>query len=302
MSVEDCLKRNAGFTLIEVMIGVAILGAVALTFGSVFFQIHKQSAKAEAFMVADNTAKAVQAIFSNRDLCDNALRNSSGGKVVFDPATQPVSVGRIMYTSALNPGQSTIGFTEKQKITPNVTLFSISFAEQKQGFGQSQILVNSVNYNVYTGYVTLTFAGPNDAATAGKSLPQRQIPLVVAVDPNSKTIEYCFLNLSLIQLCQQAGGQIDTATGRCTNTVYQKVVNQTCGPSNSTACPGTAGCFDAYIVDGFKADGSPNCICQEVCSQTPWPVPAPLPGPPAPTPPPWGGLPGGGPVGFGGGK
>lgn len=258
------VKTEHGFTLVEVMVAAAILATIALTFGAVFFQVNRQSSKSESLAVAENTIKAVQAIFANRDLCDNALR-FSGGKIGFSSSPgAKVPINQIMFYSW--SGSPTVAFTKGQKLSPNVTLEDISFQEQQFGVGESVLEIESGfykgKYNIFSGYVTLTFSSPKNSDPAP---PPRNLPLVVAVGQTSGTIDFCYNNLAQMSLCEKSGGTY-TTKGECDHTIDYNLRTQFCDSTN-TNCTSVAGCQNFIVIDGFTAKGLPRCRCEVICGK-----------------------------------
>jgi prepilin-type N-terminal cleavage/methylation domain-containing protein len=284
------IRRAFGFTLIEVMISVGIVAVLGLSIGIVFGNINHMAAKPEAIVSAAVIQQTATLIFKNSNLCDNSLRpagaNGAGAHVPVTVTGAPTGTTATIdhieyYDPYMKPVYDDVAISAHlgdplnppTRVGQNMYVSSITFQEQIPGQGRSKTYIGGTQYDVYAGYIKISFAPgatppatpPSaDMALAGGVAAPVIIPLNIAVNHATNQIDYCAGNASYSDICNQAGGVLD-GQGNCSKTVNNYFDLYKCPPS-----PPPFDCnaglsypwVGVWLVHQFNTStGAPECGC-----------------------------------------
>jgi prepilin-type N-terminal cleavage/methylation domain-containing protein len=286
------IRRAKGFTLIEVMIGIGIVAVLGLSVGIIFGNINRLAAKPEAILSAQVVRQMASLILRNSNLCDHALRaagvSGSGASLVMQSGTYPVPpsppppatastgafvhVDHIQFYDPAQPSRDAPAITTGMRVGQNMYIKSIDFYETTPGLNRSNANANGIVYNVFNGFIQITFGegvkAPATSFSAGKQLsggvvaPER-IPIVLAARQGGNNIDFCYGNASFSDVCNDVGGHVDATTGNCASTINNRFQNIHCPPSPAPPCGSTVfpkvGVYGITSINGVT--GQPACDC-----------------------------------------
>jgi prepilin-type N-terminal cleavage/methylation domain-containing protein len=180
------MNKQKGFTLVEVMVAVAILGAVSLGVAELFKNLSKNQAMASSYSNFENMKSSIRLVINNSKICKGAILNSSGTAQVYNPTSQ---------TFVQNFDQLKTGPNEIVKV--NSTLYGIKVNSLTlKPFGnwpstpyQESVLQDDVIKNLNKHYTTLEI---KTVDTNGK-VRNGKFDMVVLTDPISNVIEQCYV-------------------------------------------------------------------------------------------------------------
>lgn len=272
------LDTENGFSIISVLMTSVILVGAAAGLIAVVIAMYRSNSRAEAENAADQSLSMVQLIVSNKDICSSALQTSAAGKVSYT-VSAPSPIDNVVLPPTGATGPSVI-YTTGTPLSSKLQIASINFVPNSPDSGTAITIYNKQgNPTAYTEHMGNLVIGFKSAAASGVSdftggaLKARQFPLTVLVGSNN-TIDVCYANLSVQQICQQMGGMIDPAnpsSGSCIDTIFGRLVSvDQCKNSNTVPCPAAAvGQGEVIAVTGFDKSGKPICTCQLVPIFTP---------------------------------
>lgn len=263
-------QQNAGFSLVEVMIAIAIVAVLSLTSAIIFGNINRMAAQPEARASTESVGLLAKLILTNGNLCDNALRQAGNNGAGAHPSVGafPLTIDHIQMYDPKNPSALDLpAITTNDPVGPHLKISLIQFVEAST-VTRTTVKIAANLYNVYFGYVTITFASIDDApgVNSGKTLAQGvpqpvRIPVSIAVDSVKRTLDYCYNSASYQNVCEQIGGTYDTTTNFCIKTMVQRFANTTCQYAPGD-CPSiTYPRYPTKAVQSFGPDGKPNCGC-----------------------------------------
>jgi hypothetical protein len=285
-------RNQRGQTLTSNLIALAIIGAMVMGVSTAVSQFMKSAAVAREWTSISDQINIAAHIFQTPELCDLALRDSSGNPVNLNLTVTPsISIGRIYMHSALPFGPSAIALQTNNNNGSEVTLASIAVTKQAPAAAPYQISTRTpsynttvptpgaaTTYNVFPAFVTLNFTQNGNPISP---VPAQSIPLVIAVQTGAPTNYRCYSNVLNQQVCEANGGYIDNSA-RCVGTAYENTTNYgksnfvcsscTLGAANckAGACNGASPCITngpirQWVMTGFDSTGQPQCLCQWFC-------------------------------------
>lgn len=253
------LKKIGGFTLAEVMIGTAILGAVSLGVMQLINQQTKVQVRAEATYEINAVSSAIATVFRDPDTCVATFAPLGNLKNKLIPLTQiTTDSGRVLFTKGQKYGGLKVGATGNG----NVILSDLNF--ENFVVKPDPIPAGKTGYGELLLTITLTKAGKiltSDAPRTGPLAPEldrlvetRTVPLKVSVDSNY-VVTSCYSATenavadALKKACASISGTFNETTRRCELKVFpQNPVNHTTAVSTQYLNDFTSD-YDTRYVD-----------------------------------------------------
>ena len=272
------MKRSAGFTLIGVLIAVAVIGFVAVGMASLYGSMTQAIGRNNVNAAADNFARYVQGLLDQPGVCSQALVAAGGGKPVWAPPfTTGVAIHHIQIgaTAAIGPVPYIVNGHDPLIMAGNnspgqIKLTAITLRQPQPApanlpvitFEPNPVVQYSVPVQGSNTLYTVTSAVVEldlkyTGAFGGGDLAPRLISLMVAVDPATNQVAFCYQD------------QLVTA------------LNATCSAANIYpgdgiypalhGCPGTfpPTCARLHYLVGYDDQGVAMCNCVPSCSSGP---------------------------------
>jgi prepilin-type N-terminal cleavage/methylation domain-containing protein len=212
------ISKNNGFTLVEVMVVMGIMGIVALGTSSMFTNMSRQNAKQNAENDLQNLVNTVYGVLGNQSVCTAAF---SGKSYNSDSLPNGVDGGLSFAGVTIAPGTK----------WGNITINSLNWINPDTTLGSSSIMVGSTPITLTSHLVTLQIDAKINITSHSSSSFLRKINFIVGVDP-SHSIKSCFTSIDSNAVCTQLGGV--NVAGRCMMTLpINNTLSQgsTCSPN-----------------------------------------------------------------------
>lgn len=250
---------NYGYSLIEVMIAIAVLGVVAAAMAALWENMANMTIRSKANQAADALARDVQSILNQPEACDNAL-HAVGPDLIWDFTVQPtVQVDRIETTGGLVvlrrglpvPANAVLTLEDMFLREPvNDPGFTWEGAISRVGrtIGRVNPFIAPVAKTIVVAKLVMRFRHTSPVATY--QLRDRTANVTVVVDDATKKVEFCFLNRPI----------------EARNFVCDIGLANSCEPPVGPAVP--AGCVVVYYISGFTQSAEPICACKVTCGGT----------------------------------
>ncbi len=286
------LKRNSGYSLISVLVATAI---VSIALSGVMFIVDLITTTVARNKAEDNVEGAVrtiQGIVANRDLCNNALRDTDAGtRIRYNPvgcATVEVPVPRIYLQSQDNDPNATQVLSTGGTVGFGYRVRRMALRERVACQGRGEITADGIIKKTYAAELVLEFEGDGTQTTVG-ALRARTVPISVVTHPGpdgaletaDDVIDRCYQDSSAQYLCEQLGGSY-SPTGGCVailrgadiscQSILAGSVNDC--PPDPPGQPANVCCQRFYYVVGFanvnltRPNARPLCKCQRICRVT----------------------------------
>jgi type II secretory pathway pseudopilin PulG len=276
------VKFSSGFSVLEVLVGVAILSVVAVTMMSFSSNMSSSFRRGKIDNDADQLISSVQNLLNQTGdpqsatpaPCDGALLGPGGGKVSWDPVKSPLGTQGPV-GSIVAPG-GTVLAQLNQLISPNLRVVNMYLREPNaapdyassgatvgEGSPAHSVTVRGGStFDTVVAKLVIEFdlpqggvAGGGAAAggAGGTSSLRRTADVVVAINQAAPHhVAFCFTNQPIVAAHKDCN-DAPTTPGMVT-------------PANDCQIAPGPTCSKTYRVQGFTQDGQPICVCNITCT------------------------------------
>lgn len=231
------LSRNQGFTIVEVLIAVAILGLVAVGASTVMTDIFKTQSLIVDRDEANEFAASLSRFLNGDSSCSSALDNT-----LF-----PVDVAAASQSETGTPikitGYSGYGVAASSNLEVGTQVgrrLRIKVIDMKnKGVPPQDVVSGAATFKRYVAQIRLQFEQNSEGSW--KALPPRFYEIPVLVDA-AGAIKRCQVDLMIDDACRAIGSQYDAASGTCLPTTQCQMkgtfVSAVCSPAYGGCNPG----------------------------------------------------------------
>lgn len=285
---SDGRLGQAGFTLLSSLLAIVILSIVVVAVMGMAGDMMTIYSRQEMMNKVGEKQMAVAALLQNQDSCDKALF-SGATKFLFPlpPNTSPQSLA---FTRVLAPDGATAVVQTGTAIRGNLKVSALTFQEFNPTV-RGKISVRKYNagtnayditdYLTYEGNLVISFAF-DQANTGGNPLkfriPDRRVPLSIAVNAATNSVDRCYYDASAEHICAKAMGTYNATTQTCDGipnfaspTLLTAV--DCSAQAASLICPSPAPTCNPgkvltplYLLAGMTRDFRPKCKCSYTCN------------------------------------
>lgn len=275
------MKRASGFTMIEVMIGSALVGLVSIGILTVIISFAKSNSRYAARQDLAELEKVVQLLLTNETICDRALTGGGGAPLDFvppsiqvnavsPPGTTPPLIQSGQPYNRLQIGQMTLDeiVEDPPPAAPRVETISLTDAAG---------VITAQTYQIYRANLMIPTRTRNQATNvAVDSFAPLTIPIRIYTLQGATRIVRCQLAIATNQTCSSLGATYDAAQGRCVFPACNQAVITAQIPrvGGDYSCQRGADCSPDIYFWGYQAlvpntPTMPVCICTNSCRTPP---------------------------------
>lgn len=289
VQMKRVVSSSSGFSLISTIVGIGVAAIVGILVAAVLSEIFGLMGRGSAMSQAQSSAQLVSSVVLNRKACNDALRSADPfTKLTYgapEQAAKSVNVGNVVaWSSRIDPATGKL--TPSVLAKPDLTLGygaridKIQFREDTElsrgnvnlpnpAYATNNALPKTLPYNTFKGSVYISYK--YDATHSNKpglyavKIAERAIPVTLAVDATTNTIDFCQFDNGFAKICADLGGTPDSA-GNCTFPDNKVNLNLSCAAVSATCPASGGGCSYTAMLKGINPDGSPKCECVKYCT------------------------------------
>lgn len=251
------MRPESGNIMTTLLIAIGFAALVSTAWLTIQKNNLTAAGRTDIIMRSEDIARSVELVLTKPcevnkhcNVCDNALRNSGGGKIVWNPVAAPDSVANVDQIEADTDGPGgaapRVLIAAGQKLDngaiqiSKISLRQPSTDPKRAEPPRKQLdVVRGAANTPYYSVVSMLDIGlmaANEDQRFGGAI-KRSIPLTVIINRTTFEVDYCFPN----NLANSEGFQ--------------------CNAGNSLPCP--AGCSSYfYAIQGYDVEGRAQCGCQ----------------------------------------
>lgn len=198
------LNKNKGFTLVEALVSMAILGIVLVSMGSLVTNLYKSQNQVSTKNEASEFVSSVSKYLLSKQGCDQGLVG------VAIPTAIDAAFTLVGYSGY---GATTGSIASGFKVSPRLTVSSLQIKDK--GVAPYIIVKNGLNYQRTIAQIKFKFSVSNGSSSVELQERYVEVPILQKLAPASGTIDACLAELTIEDACVAAGG-IFTAPSTCT--------------------------------------------------------------------------------------
>ena len=206
-------QKKSGFGLMEALMALSIAAVVAYLLSTTLSNSMKSQKAVETRADTNLLVDSLMSILQNTTTCDVALQ----GQTIVVGGTNPGVQMKMPDGGVVKQGYA---------IRPGVTVSSLSIVDTGAAAVPVKLLSSGTTYNRHTVKVSVQASvDPNLDISGPKVLPPKSLTVNVLVDPATKIIARCNQEISVAQVCQDAGGDYDETRPPAKRCIFQACKN-----------------------------------------------------------------------------
>ena len=220
--------KESGFTLVEILIALGVMGISMVAVGVVYSLINKSKINISEKVAATEFTSSLSKHLSSRLGC----MASMVGQAMPGAVATPMTINN--YTGYGAPGSGVI--SSGTKLSNNLQLTSMTIKDK--GVPPTDTLINTVTYRRIIAQIKLVL----NVKVENNNFPIEkyiEFPVLTKVSPASGTVDVCGLDASTSEICTAIGGTF-SPPNICTPSSVCRFMGMAYGCWKYTSCPGVS--------------------------------------------------------------
>jgi prepilin-type N-terminal cleavage/methylation domain-containing protein len=233
MKIRRDRRSTAGFTLVEMLMAVAVLGFVSLMIASTFGDIFNLQNQVIARDEGNEFSSSVARFLFTDNTCSSTLR---GQKFTPSGKNDLNLPGYLGYGASTDPAGSPTVLSKGMNIDNKLRISELSIEDS--GMPPQSVISGGVSLQRYLARVKLGMETANQGKWRASPVRNFEFPVLVL----NGQIERCYIAMMVDDACQVLGSSLDPTTGKCvpmTQCMFEgHFTLSRCSP-NIGGCPGS---------------------------------------------------------------